>query len=131
VSCPKIRSRIPHITSKVACNCTFDTDLNLYPTPLLHVHDAGRKRPLGPGDSVVPQAEQFEKLVDEYVKLRVKAKEIASQLSRCEGMMNAYFEQAGVEAMETRMGIVRRLAGEGGRSAFALEMDATRRGGDT
>lgn len=34
ISCPKIRKRIPHITSQVPCNCRFEADH--YPTPLLH-----------------------------------------------------------------------------------------------
>jgi len=36
ISCPKIRARIPHITSKLNCFCKFDNK-NHYPTPLLHL----------------------------------------------------------------------------------------------
>lgn len=41
MSCPKIRARIPHLTSTVDCNCTFDLTTNLYPTPLLHLQALG------------------------------------------------------------------------------------------
>jgi len=37
ISCPKIRKRIPHITSRVNCNCSFDLAPDRYPTPRLHL----------------------------------------------------------------------------------------------
>lgn len=36
ISCPKIRARIPGVTSLVDCSCNFK-DINHYPTPLLHL----------------------------------------------------------------------------------------------
>ena len=37
MSCPKIRFRVPHLTSQVSCNCPFELGGNLYPTPLIHL----------------------------------------------------------------------------------------------
>ncbi|MBI4612634.1 MAG: hypothetical protein HY720_03400 [Planctomycetes bacterium] len=37
ISCPKIRQRIPHITSRVPCNCPFPFAPDHYPTPVLHL----------------------------------------------------------------------------------------------
>lgn len=37
ISCPKIRKRIPHITSRVNCNCSFESFPDHYPTPRLHL----------------------------------------------------------------------------------------------
>ncbi len=36
-SCARIRSRIPHVTSRVACACAFPDAVDHYPTPLLHL----------------------------------------------------------------------------------------------
>lgn len=36
MSCPKIRKRIPGVTSSLACNCTFPDAPDQYPTPVLH-----------------------------------------------------------------------------------------------
>ncbi len=40
ISCPRIRQRVPHITSRVACRCEFPEALDHYPTPVLHLRDA-------------------------------------------------------------------------------------------
>ncbi len=40
ISCPKIRQRVPHITSRVPCRCEFPEALDHYPTPVLHLRDA-------------------------------------------------------------------------------------------
>jgi len=40
ISCPKIRQRVPHITSRVSCRCEFPDSLDHYPTPVLHLRTA-------------------------------------------------------------------------------------------
>jgi hypothetical protein len=40
ISCPKIRHRIPDVTSSVACHCAFASRPEHYPTPLLHLDEA-------------------------------------------------------------------------------------------
>jgi len=37
ISCPKIRKRIPEVTSRLPCNCHFGDQLDHYPTPNLHI----------------------------------------------------------------------------------------------
>jgi len=44
MSCPKIRHRIPSITSQVVCNCDF-SDANHYPTPNLHLRTMPESAP--------------------------------------------------------------------------------------
>jgi hypothetical protein len=50
MSCPRIRKRIPHITSRVACNCEFPFAPDRYPTPTLHLLSPapGRERAATP-----------------------------------------------------------------------------------
>ncbi len=37
MSCPAIRRRIPHITSRVPCNCDFSFASDRYPSPVVHL----------------------------------------------------------------------------------------------
>jgi hypothetical protein len=39
VSCPKIRKKVPDITSRLACNCEFRSRPDHYPSPLLHLDE--------------------------------------------------------------------------------------------
>ena len=69
MSCPKIRMRVPAVTSTVACNCTFDPSAHLYPTPVLHARAADpatSSQPLG----LTVDSIQFHNLVQDYLKLR-------------------------------------------------------------
>jgi len=40
MSCPTIRKRVPDVTARVPCNCTFKVKTDHYPTPLLHLEEA-------------------------------------------------------------------------------------------
>ncbi len=51
ISCPKIRQRVPHITSRVACRCEFPEDVDHYPTPVLHLRSAPQEGAVPEGDS--------------------------------------------------------------------------------
>jgi hypothetical protein len=37
VSCPKVRHRVPELTSRLPCHCLFETSPQSYPTPLAHL----------------------------------------------------------------------------------------------
>jgi hypothetical protein len=40
ISCPKIRKKVPDVTSAVPCNCEFKNRPDQYPNPLLHIDEA-------------------------------------------------------------------------------------------
>jgi len=50
ISCPKIRQRVPHITSRVACRCEFPDSVDHYPTPVLHLRTAPSGQPASARD---------------------------------------------------------------------------------
>ncbi len=62
VSCPKIRSRIPHITAHVPCNCGFPEAAETYPHPLLHLHGLSSEE-LAPLPATPPPEAQVRRLL--------------------------------------------------------------------
>jgi tetratricopeptide (TPR) repeat protein len=119
VSCPKIRSRVPHITSTVACNCAFDPQINLYPTPLIHVYSMRRKptaHPLGLPLSTL----HFQNLLQEYLKVRRQIDEATLALKHLEGQLRQVFAEAGVTSLRTALGELQLIKREDGQEAFVL-----------
>ncbi|MBF0227855.1 MAG: hypothetical protein HQK76_20605, partial [Desulfobacterales bacterium] len=125
VSCPRIRSRIPEITSKTACNCQFDPSINLYPTPLLHVYAmksgnqaVAKTTPTGmAADSV-----HFHNILDEYVKLKKQAREVDILIKKSESQINDFFEQAGIDSFSTSIGELKRIKKEDETYSFSLNI---------
>lgn len=79
VSCPKIRSRLPHITARVRCACEFPDCGEAYPNPLLHL--AG----LDPADLTAPAGEVVpEDAVRRLVLLRHRRSEIDGEIAAVE-----------------------------------------------
>jgi len=119
MSCPKIRARIPHITAAVACNCAFDLGVNLYPTPLIHLH--GLKPGAAP-DALRLDSLQFQHLLQEYLKLRQQLRETQLLLARYEQQLTDFFAAAGVEEVNTPLGKLRIARQENGGPTFLLEI---------
>jgi tetratricopeptide (TPR) repeat protein len=121
MSCPKIRARIPGITAALACNCSFDLAVNLYPTPVIHSYGAsgaGAASPLG----LTVDSLQFQNLVQDYLKLKKQIRESQMLMERYETQLTAFFETAGVETVQTPLGTLSRKKKEGGQTAFMLEI---------
>jgi len=119
MSCPKIRARIPELTSQVGCNCTFDLGVNLYPTPLIYLQSL---RPKAADDALRLDSLKFQHLLQEYLKLKKQVRESQLLLSRYEEQLLRVFEEAGVESLATPMGTLRCQKDEDGRLSFALEI---------
>ncbi|MCL6622952.1 MAG: tetratricopeptide repeat protein [Syntrophobacterales bacterium] len=120
MSCPKIRARIPHLTSTVDCNCTFDLATNLYPTPLIHLQALGPPAAAPGGLSL--ESLQFKQLLQDYLKLRQQLRETQLLLARYEDSLARFFEEAGVEAVDTSLGRLRCRKTENGKASFTLEI---------
>lgn len=73
VSCVKIRSRIPHITSKVGCKCSFAEAPEQYPTPTLDLHS------LDSTATAAAPADNAEQLARRYATLERRLKELESE----------------------------------------------------
>jgi len=125
MSCPKIRIRIPEITAAVGCNCVFDLETNLYPSPLLHVRErevvagAGGLRPL---PAVAVDSLEFQNFLQDYLKLRKQLRESQSLLTRYEERLAGFFDETGVESVITALGELRRDRKAGEKPVFVLEI---------
>lgn len=121
MSCPKIRARIPGITASVSCNCVFELGTNLYPTPIIHIRGISTEtfsQPLGlSADSL-----QFQNLLQEYVKLRKQQREIMILMAQYEKKLDQFFDETGMDAVQTPLGELRRRKGEGEKTSFTLEI---------
>jgi hypothetical protein len=120
MSCPKIRARIPQVTSTVDCNCAFDLTSNLYPTPLIHVQSMTGE-PAAPTGLTVDSL-QFQNLLQDYVKLRQQLRETQLLLRRYETRLAQLFEEAGVSEVSTSLGLLRCQKQEKGEVSFTLEI---------
>jgi tetratricopeptide (TPR) repeat protein len=121
MSCPKIRSRLPRITSAAACNCAFDMAVNLYPTPLIHSHGTSGEvagYPLG----LTVDSLQFQNLVQDYLKHRKQIREAQILLERYEARLIEFFEAAGVDTVQTPLGRLIYDKKEEGKVRFMLEI---------
>jgi len=121
ISCPKIRGRIPSITSGTSCNCAFDLAVNLYPSPLIHVRAfSGSETPSPLGITV--DSIQFNNLVQDYIRLKKQLRETRLLLDRYEARLNTFFEDASIQSIQTPMGDLRRTKKEDGTASFTLEI---------
>jgi hypothetical protein len=121
MSCPKIRTRLPEKSSRVACNCVFDLSVNLYPTPLIHVSSVSQKTAVSPLGLTVDSL-QFQNLVQDYLKLRKQSREIRLLLERYEERLREFFDDAGVESVETPTGKLTIVKKDGDKVSFTLEV---------
>jgi len=121
ISCPKIRSRVPGITTRVECNCKFDPKTTLYPSPLLHVREMDRiKSESFIGKTV--DSLQFQQLLQEYLKARKQIREIEILTRAYEDRLDEFFFQAGIDSVQTPMGTLKRIAREGEKASYHLEL---------
>lgn len=80
MSCPKIRKRIPELTSSVKCHCRFTVNPDHYPTPVLHVQEArARGEILEGAPKAEPRAVMAEDLARTYVHLDEKLKRLQTE----------------------------------------------------
>ena len=121
VSCPKIRLRVPHISSMVSCNCVFDMSVNLYPTPLIHVRGLSGKEAVTPLGITVDSL-QFQNLVQDYIKLRKQLRETQMLLNKYENNLEGFFNDAGVQSVQTPIGELKMKKADGQKTVFVLEI---------
>lgn len=82
ISCPKIRSRIPHLTSKVACNCSFSDFPEQYPTPVLHLRSLGEASAPEPPQSLESLARRYATLEKRLAELQHELQDLGDVLAQ-------------------------------------------------
>lgn len=105
ISCPKIRQRLPEVTSTVNCACVFELPEGGYPSPLLHI------------DPVVTEgrshnADRHGALVDRYVNLRRDYQRMGRELAQLEDDLRYALNSADRDELRAGGWILRR-DGEG------------------
>jgi tetratricopeptide (TPR) repeat protein len=117
MSCPKIRSRIPDITSKVGCNCEFVVGAGLYPTPGLHLQTRGQMS----ADTELGTL-QFQALMQDYFRVRKTMHELQRQHDKLQASVARWFDNAGIDELKTPFGVLRRHRADDGSVTFLLEV---------
>ena len=121
MSCPKIRSKIPHLTSKANCNCQFDPRLNMYPTPLLHLHALKQPGALIQ-DPAKLSAIKLQQLVKEYIKIKGEMKRLQLLAEGLERTLIEVFKQNEVQQIPTPIGTLKMLTQGDGSTNFIVEI---------
>lgn len=121
MSCPKIRQKVPHITSKVNCNCQFDPRLNMYPTPLLHLF-AFKESGSIMAESVKLSAIKLQQLVKEYIKIKGEIRRLQLLAEGLEKNLIEVFKQNEVTEIPTPIGTLKMLTQGDGSTNFIVEI---------
>ncbi|RMF98478.1 MAG: hypothetical protein D6734_00185 [Candidatus Schekmanbacteria bacterium] len=116
ISCPKIRTRVPDITSSVDCNCTFEPLLNMYPTPVLHLESLKQKT------AGLTSAITFEIIVSEYLKIKKNLQDQEKLMMSYQKKLEEFFSNAGVDSLNTSYGELIKVIEEDGKINFILKM---------
>lgn len=121
MSCPKIRSKIPHLTSKVNCNCQFDPRLNMYPTPLLHLHALQQPGALSQ-DPAKLSAIKLQQIVKEYIKIKGDLKRLQVLAEGLEKSLLEIFKKNELQQIPTPLGTLKMLTQGDGKIGFIVEI---------
>lgn len=113
MSCPKIRARIPEVTSRLPCNCQFAPEAGLYPTPLLHLR----------AESVASlNSLQLQALLDDFLRVRQEIHKLGQLCRLYEERLSAWFDEAGIDRLETSMGSLVRVTADDGTHQLLLKV---------
>lgn len=101
ISCPKIRQRLPEITSGVNCACQFALPDGGYPSPLLHLDgEFTRGRSQAAGKNGV--------LVERYVQLRREVQKLRQELLSVEDDLHYALQLRGGDSLKANGWVLRR-----------------------
>ena len=118
ISCPKIRKRIPDVTSKLSCNCKFENYPDMYPTPVLYIQDL--KNPSLGAFSTIDSI-QFQILVQEYLKNRKQLQRLHDIYKNQKRQLDRFFEEADIFSIQTSFGTLKRVS-DGDKFNYILEI---------
>lgn len=121
MSCPKIRQKVPHLSSKANCNCQFDPRLNMYPTPLLHLYALKEGRSLVT-DPVKLSAVKIQQLVRDYIKIKGDIKRLQFLAEELEKNLVEFFKENEVKEIPTPIGNLKMLTQGDGSKSFIVEI---------
>lgn len=91
ISCPKIRKRIPGVTSRLDCACRFDAADDHYPTPVLHLRDA----PPAPPEAAREDVPDPQDVARRYLALEERLDALRAELGRLAAVAAAAARRCG------------------------------------
>jgi len=116
VSCPKIRSRIKELLDLKKCNCQFSDLMNTYPNPLLHLNAKEENLSISNIDQV-----KLKMIIDNYLQTKKELNDLTVKFKKQEQEIIKYFEQAGINEIETSIGKLKKVESDG-KISFSLEL---------
>jgi tetratricopeptide (TPR) repeat protein len=105
VSCPKLRQRLPSITTVVDCACRFDLPAGGYPSPVLHLDPQSTR---GKSQTSGRQAA----LIERYVALRRQLQQLRADMEQVEADVRHALETGGGDELRAGGWLVRKEADE-------------------
>ena len=125
----KLREQYKLITAEYGCNCIFKRTKNCYPSPVLHaIKNSGQDGP----DITIPMSravskekketfyeelnihKQTENLTRRIVELKKQRRGLDKAIGKVEEELGKIFDNAGIDCIETEMGmLVRRKKTDG------------------
>jgi hypothetical protein len=102
ISCPRIRKRIPEVTSKVSCRCSFDLMPDSYPTPVLHSMKIPEGMKIEGGRPVARRSP--EDLAKSYTLLTKRKAELEKEIGDLGQSLVAALEESPGKAIESQEG---------------------------
>lgn len=129
VSCVKLREQYKMVTAEYGCNCNFKRSKNCYPSPVLHAISSSNDLQ---EDITLPTSrtlsKETEKKVIDEINIHKKAQELAakilemkkqkrsldSSIAKVEKELGKIYDNAGVDCLETEMGMLVRRKTEMG-----------------
>lgn len=116
ISCPKIRKRIPEVTSHLDCNCDFSFSPDHYPTPLLHLLTMAPSEPKSPTVPEIPVGPESDpsELGRRLGVLQERSERLVREASELRRSLAALMERRGMDRLQYDNGafLLRREAGE-------------------
>jgi hypothetical protein len=135
ISCPRIRERLPDITSSVVCDCQFPEIEGSYPTPVRHVEDSlvpkvldtqRQKSEMTPTlniketslstttkGKIQKDRPTIDDVLTQYIELKKSIQELDTKLKQKEDELAVLFESTGSEKVQTSLGELTREIKDG------------------
>lgn len=116
ISCPKIRKRIPEVTSHLDCNCDFSFSPDHYPTPLLHLLTMSPAEPKSPTVREIPISTESDplELGRRLGVLQEHSERLAREAGELRASLAALMERRGMDRLQYDTGafLLRHESGE-------------------
>jgi hypothetical protein len=135
ISCPRIRERLPDVTSSVTCDCQFPEIEGSYPTPVRHVEDSlvpkvldtqRQKSEMTPTlniketslstttkGKIQKDRPTIDDVLTQYIELKKSIQELDTKLKQKEDELAVLFESTGSEKVQTSLGELTREIKDG------------------